>query len=117
MDKFICEDCGRVLTEDEIESWIEPHGEELSGCPSCGGNVVEAEECSVCGKDYATTSLRAVINKRHRIDDLICEECRDNIIEEFSNILKEHYKDDELKDFKQEVINDYFVDEVTEIDL
>lgn len=117
MDKFICEDCGRVLTEDEIESWIEPHGEELSGCPSCGGNVVEAEECSVCGKDYATTSLRAVVWHGKGIDDLICENCRNNILEEFTNILKEHYKNDELKDFKQQVINDYLVDEDEEINL
>lgn len=35
-DSFRCPLCGKELTE--LESWIEPHGEEMSkyGCPDCG---------------------------------------------------------------------------------
>lgn len=66
---YICEECGEVF---EVPiNWVEPHGEELSGCPYCKGAYVEVIECSLCG-DY------------HRDEDLydgICIECIKNSID------------------------------------
>lgn len=45
-----CLECGHLFEEGEEKRWVEPHGEELSGCPICTGAYEEIEPCEICGK-------------------------------------------------------------------
>lgn len=105
---YICEDCGRTFEDlDDLDSWKEPHGEELSGCPKCGGYVEEADSCDYCNKFKVRDNIRYLKNSQ------CCEECYDAIADEFMKKLKE-----QLKDFiteNDEVINDYFEENVFEV--
>ena len=56
---FVCEDCGR-----EFEDW---EAERLNFDCRCGGSLIEARECKVCGKARAEEDL---------IND-VCESCID----------------------------------------
>ena len=64
---YICLECGRDF--DNPSNWTEPHGEDMCGCPYCGGCAEEAEECEICG-EY------------HLEDDLINGVCKDCIEKE-----------------------------------
>lgn len=44
---YLCLDCCYVF--DSPVRYIEPHGEEYSGCPRCAGSYVQAVECDGCG--------------------------------------------------------------------
>lgn len=61
--KYICEDCGRVLDEEELPVYKEDYGfqtgvgwksmeQELLDSCSCGGEFVEATECETCGEYF-----------------------------------------------------------------
>ena len=50
MSMFRCEECGYIFEEGEQKRWVEPHGEELCGCPICGGAFVKVKNCVVCGE-------------------------------------------------------------------
>ena len=54
---YICLDCGNIFEDGEIESWVEPHGETMYGCPMCRGNYEEAVACSVCGSEHLEEDL------------------------------------------------------------
>lgn len=45
---FICEDCGRLY--ERVGCHMEEHGECRSDDCACGGVLVEAKECPVCGE-------------------------------------------------------------------
>lgn len=98
---YICMDCGREYEDlDELDSWVEPHGEHLSGCVKCGGDVEEAEYCDYCNK------LTPKYNIKYLRNSQCCDNCYEAIADEFMKRLK-----DSLKDFieeNEEVINDYF---------
>ena len=60
---YICLECGEVF--ESCSEWAEPHGEDMCGCPYCGGAFEIAMKCNICGK-------------YHLEDDLIngiCEDC------------------------------------------
>ena len=43
---YKCLDCGMEFEAPSI--WTEPHGEEVSGCPTCGGAYEKLKECEAC---------------------------------------------------------------------
>ena len=68
---YICCDCGSVLDEDELHterSYVSDYMggsyEDTVSCP-CGGEIVEAEKCSLCGEYYRPEDMQ----------DDICIEC------------------------------------------
>ena len=52
---YICLECGRDF--ENPSNWTEPHGEEMCGCPYCGGCAEEAEECEICGEYHLEDDL------------------------------------------------------------
>lgn len=64
---YICAD-NRHHIFSTPESWIEPHGEEMTGCPICGqGGYEEAEPCRMCGEYTPLDELKRT--------DGLCAEC------------------------------------------
>ena len=67
---LICNKCGMLKNEDEIESYYECHGTTSLGARleeqcfdydcDCGGEFVEALECEVCGEWFDNTDLHGV---------------------------------------------------------
>ena len=49
---LVCNMCGDVISEDELEYYYESHGERCPNCCSCGGYYVEATRCECCGEWY-----------------------------------------------------------------
>lgn len=47
---LICEHCGKIYDEDDVGCHYEEHGERRSDGCRCGGELVEAVECPVCGE-------------------------------------------------------------------
>lgn len=70
---YICTECGEVF--DNISWWIEPHGEELCGCPYCGGAAQKAKKCGVCGLYYLEEELNGGV----------CDECIDEYRRDFNS--------------------------------
>lgn len=63
--EYICLECGAAFESGEERHWRESHGEEMTGCPKCGGGFAEAVRCRVC-------------YEAHLEDDLyngVCEDC------------------------------------------
>ena len=60
---YICAECGKTF--ENLARWKEPHGEELCGCPYCGGGVEEAEKCEICGEYHLEEDLT----------NGVCEDC------------------------------------------
>lgn len=93
---FICMDCGRIFEDEEQKTWSESRGEfwgvscseEMSGCPDCGGDYDEAEQCEICGKDCCKEELICGV----------CEECIDEASKNFK--LCEKICGDEKKEIK-----------------
>ena len=46
---YRCDECGHIFEQGEEKITIQPHGEEMSGCPLCGGSYEELQECEICG--------------------------------------------------------------------
>lgn len=90
---FRCQECGHIFEEGEQRSWVEPHGERLSGCPLCFGNYVEAKKCNICGS----------YNCDEHED--YCKNCKIETIKKF-NLLLEDFSEDEkeiLRDAEVEI--------------
>lgn len=48
---LVCNHCGKVISEEELEWVKEPYGKMVAApCERCGGDFVEATECEVCGE-------------------------------------------------------------------
>lgn len=52
---MICAEC--LTASYKAASWVEPHGERMSGCPRCGGVMEEAGECLMCGDLLPSSEL------------------------------------------------------------
>lgn len=83
---YICKECGAIFTEPQ--SWVEPHGERICGCPSCAGSYVEAKRCELCGGEYDPETAEH--------DMLCCDECAEDLKQKFSDLIHEHFTDYEL---------------------
>ena len=118
---FICEECGEVFSEYEVNRWEDeigeycgvPYTEKMSGCPNCKGTYVEAKKCEKCGTwiredswDFCEECLNEYQNKENCLD--IGAENKDKVkINEFlasafsekeiEDILLEHLEKDEEK--------------------
>jgi hypothetical protein len=60
---FKCTECGYLF--DEPDTWKEPHGEILGGCPCCAGHFDEACQCELCGDWFTEDELTMGV----------CDEC------------------------------------------
>lgn len=47
---YRCDECGHIFEQGEEKITIQPHGEEMSECPLCGGSYEEVQECEICGE-------------------------------------------------------------------
>lgn len=84
MDRYFCEECGHVATEDELDYYEERDtGEGGYGnvmysearCPECGSeDLIEAKECPICGE-------------WHGNDDVICDPCTVEIKKAWDELL------------------------------
>lgn len=84
MDRYFCEECGHVATEDELDYYEERDTGEggygnvmysLPLCPECGSeDLIEAKECPICGE-------------WHGNDDVICDPCTEDIRKAWSELL------------------------------
>ncbi len=83
---YVCSDCGAVF--DEPQSWVEPHGEKMSGCPLCAGNYVEAQRCELCDSEYDPDTAEH--------GRLCCDNCAEDLTERFKEVIHEHFTDYEL---------------------
>lgn len=52
---YICTECMEVF--ENLSWWTEPHGEEMCGCPYCGGTAQEAKKCEICNEYYLEEEL------------------------------------------------------------
>lgn len=85
---YRCLECGNIFEEGEQKKWIEPHGEELEGCPICFGAYEEVFSCKLCGS-----------YKCERGEDY-CEECVTETLKKFKAFV------DEFTDEEKELLYD-----------
>jgi hypothetical protein len=70
---YFCLDCGSLF--ETPKKYIETHGldtppyEEWVGCPDCGGDYTQTEQCHLCG-EWITGEYIIL-----RGDTFICEDC------------------------------------------
>lgn len=57
---LVCNLCGNVIDEDELEYYYEAHGERRAEICHCGGEFVEATECACCGTWFDNEELNGV---------------------------------------------------------
>ena len=85
---YKCLECGHIFEEGEQAEWEETHGLEtppykkMSGCPICKGNYDETCRCSVCKGEFLEEEMTFGI----------CEECLENIKEEYRHAPKRCYE-------------------------
>lgn len=80
---FKCLECGHIFEEGEEACWNESRGEfwgtpcseEVSGCPSCGGDYEETTPCEICGSEHLDDELFGGV----------CEECIDEYRKDFDS--------------------------------
>ena len=75
---YKCLECKNIFDEGEEKKWIEPHGEEMSGCPLCGCAYEETMQCKICGSEHLENELI----------EGVCQECFEN----YSNDIDVCYK-------------------------
>lgn len=85
---YFCVECGRLLEDHEYESWTEPHGEQMEGCPYCYGALEEAYKCPICGEYFREEDLT----------NGICEDCAKNDFE-YKTALKYLVETGRLREF------------------
>lgn len=85
---FICLDCGRLVDDNEVAIWTEPHGEQVEGCPYCCGGLAEAHRCIIC-EEYHT---------EEELTNGICEHCEKNDFE-YETALKYLVETGRLREF------------------
>ena len=85
---FICLDCGRLVDDNEVATWTEPHGEQMEGCPYCYGALEEAHQCHICGEYFHEEDLMSDI----------CEDCAKKDFE-YETALKYLVETSRLREF------------------
>lgn len=58
---YICDKCGEIRDDFDLRSYREAHGEEITdySC-GCGGELVEAKQCPICGEWFIAGEIGAV---------------------------------------------------------
>lgn len=64
---YKCLECGNIFDEGEERRWIEPHGEEMTGCPFCNGAYEKTVKCEFCEGEFLEDELFGGV----------CQECID----------------------------------------
>lgn len=54
---YKCLNCGHIFDEGEERRWIEPHGEEMTGCPLCSEGYERTRQCKMCGGEFLEDEL------------------------------------------------------------
>lgn len=91
---YICTDCGAIYEAENRPYYIDhlPYGEgfvdyKYYGCV-CGGDLVQAAVCSICGEWKDADELS---------EGGICDACGCSIAKEARMLLREHFSVDELE--------------------
>ena len=87
---YKCKSCGHLFEEGEQASWVEPHGERLSGCPLCYGAYEIAIPCKLCG-GYDNT------------EEDYCKDCKNDIKKRFSDFVEKEFTKEE-----RELLNELY---------
>lgn len=80
---YKCDECGHIFEDGEEKRWVEPHGEEMKGCPICGGTYSEGKECELCGRCIT--------------DGVFCDDCKEYLIKKFQEIMCNNFTDEQRK--------------------
>lgn len=67
---YKCLECGHIFERGEEKYWRESYGEEMCGCPLCGGSFEETRKCAVCGGEFLREELNGYKYE-------VCEDCQD----------------------------------------
>ena len=92
---YRCSECRHIFEESEVKSWIEPHGEEMQGCPKCFSAFEEVEPCKICG------------SYNHEGSEYFCDECKKTIKKRFSDFVDSNFTADE-----RELLNELYEGEM-----
>ena len=57
---LVCARCGTVIEDSELQYDYEDYGEEVALPCRCGGDFVEATQCSICGEWFDNDGLHGV---------------------------------------------------------
>lgn len=88
---YRCSECGHIFEEGEFKSWIEPHGEEMQGCPKCFSSFEEVKPCKVCG------------SYNHEGLESFCDECKKQIKQKFTDFVDANFTKEE-----RELLNELY---------
>ena len=87
---YRCKECGNLFEEGEQKRWVEPHGEELSGCPVCSGVYECARPCKICGT-YSSENIE------------YCNDCKELVKKRFKDFM-----DNEFSKEERELLNEIY---------
>jgi hypothetical protein len=89
-----------------MASWVEPHGEMLTGCPICKGACDETKRCKMCDGEFLEEELESGV----------CEDCYSKLVMKYKYNPIGCFK--LAREEKQSVkINDFLVSQFTEIQI
>lgn len=88
---YRCTGCGHIFEEGEFISWIEPHEEEMQGCPKCFSPFEEVEPCKICG------------SYNHNAENDFCDECKKVVAKRFSEFVENNFTKEE-----RELLNELY---------
>jgi hypothetical protein len=82
---YRCSECGHIFEEGEFKSWIEPHGEEMQGCPICLSVFEEVKPCKMCG------------SYNHNAESDVCDKCKKGVEKRFADFVEQNFTAEERK--------------------
>lgn len=80
---YKCDECGHIFEDGEEKRWVEPHGEEMKGCPLCSGTYSDAKECEMCGA--------------YIVEGEFCDDCKEELIDRFKWLLETNFLETQRK--------------------
>ena len=92
---FRCQECGNIFEMGEEKKWVEPHGENMEGCPVCGGVYEEVYSCIKCG------------NYNCDLQGDMCDNCKLDIVKRFRTLLHKNFHMEEIEYLKNKYDTDF----------
>lgn len=89
---YKCLECGAIFDDNEMGNWTEPHGEEMTGCPCCGGAYEEAVMCDECGEWFFRDELTCGKYK-------VCRDCLEAFAKDSGTVIMFLEQNDLWDDF------------------